>query len=113
MRASASTAKPLLIELLNLETVHAPARVCGAVQGIDVVNNALMFACQGSKPHVHVHARHGRAGPTTTRSGVASVAAAAAAETSVGAQLSPSDLNPDSEQAFNLASRPTSTKKTW
>jgi hypothetical protein len=65
------------------------------LQGIDIANDALLFACEGL---------------------VDAAAAAAAAEGSTDemvAGLSPTALDPNFAQAFNLSSRPTSFRKIW
>lgn len=55
------------------------------LQGLDIVNEALLFACEGL----------------------------AVAASEIGSGLSPNALDPNFSQAFNLSSRPTSTKKIW
>jgi hypothetical protein len=55
------------------------------MQGIDVENEALLFACEGL----------------------------AVARSEIASGLAPSALDPNFDQAFNLASRPASTKKIW
>jgi hypothetical protein len=93
------------------DNVVTAACAAADVQGIDDVNNALLFACQGSKTHKHVPVQRRRARPSSTGGNVATTAAAAAS--SVGTQLSPNDLDPGFSEAFNLVSRPTSNKKIW
>jgi hypothetical protein len=63
------------------------------LQGVDTVNHALLFACEGLV------------------SPASEAAEAALSEISSG--LAPSELDPDFAQAFNLSSRPASTKKIW
>jgi hypothetical protein len=55
------------------------------MQGLDVDNEALLFACEGL----------------------------AVAGSEIASGLSPNALDPNFAQAFNLSSRPASTKKIW
>jgi hypothetical protein len=60
---------------------------CHAVQGIDEVNSGLIYSCEGLSATV------------------------AAGEIASG--VDPNQVDPNYQQAFNLASRPAATKKIW